>query len=547
MKMSRVLSIARDMENAGMRVFIIKNTVYDLLQHKETDCLQLVVSVGLAKVEEYCKQHGYKTEKIKDDVLTCSIEGTTTQIMTLKYMTCDEFLAKIVPTDWSANTLLMNTEEKIMDLHDGINAIRERKLVPVPGFDIKTAPFLSGLYLDTLMKVYSDGFTGEGDLNKDVFAYIQKHAQQLTAEQKTLAAEIFFIYCCHADTSGEMKKNFISIPSFYSGAVTQGSANTASQKPISEKGVEMLMKMDGNLFLVALAYLYNIRRDVVAANSDLLHSPEYEAVMAYAGKDLKNESLYDRAMDEYGFDTLDTVVKIQRLVSAMKGEAYTLPRFHHKSVFSEIDERYPWKTCDVNVELPKEDDFSKSFDSIAELLKEVPDFPEVKGGEKEPRKGSAPAPFSTDYVPPVRKWTEEPVQKAVDTNKEKPEEKPFANEHAEAPKPVLDIPKAQPKEEILSTPVKDKNAGEATVKDAKEEKEVFPSFEQMMSQSSTRDNKTSHTETYSVHTSQEMEDISSISSVPPVTPASHKHTDPGTAQSVTEKFRRIVLGQQNQE
>ena len=150
-------------------------------------------------------------------------------------------------------------------------------------------------------------------------------------------------------------------------------------------------------------------------------------------------------------------------------------------------------------------------------------------------------------MPPVRKWTEEPVQKAVDTNKEKPEEKPFAGEHTEAPKPVLDIPKAQPKEEAPSTPVKDKNAGEATVKDAKEEKEVFPSFEQMMSQSSTRDNKTSHTGTYSVLPSQEMEDVSSISSVPPVTPASHKHTDPGTAQSVTEKFRRIVLGQQNQE
>lgn len=558
MKFSQVLSLARDMEAHGMKVYIVKNTVYDLLQHKEAGSVQLVVSVGLNQVEAYCKEHGHAVGAKKDDVLTCTVNGTAVQIMTLKYMTCDDFLKKVLPTDFTANTLVMNTDEKIMDLYDAVSAIRKRNLVPVQGFKIKDAQFMPGLYLDIITKVYADGFSGDAKLMPDLFSYIRTNAGALSDEQKNIATDVFFAYCCGGGTA-ELQKNFLKIPAFY----RVGQLNGCSE--IAENGVKTLTEMNRDLFLSAIAYLYQVSKNTVSNNSDLLDSHGYAAIMEYAGKDLKNESLYDKATEAYGFSVVDQVVSVQKTIAAMKGEAYRVPRFHHKSVFAEMDERFSWTTFDIKTELPKEETFGTDFDDVASLLhtaemtssRQRTPMEQVSADTlfsqyvpPAPHQQNGPVKAEADNVAPTAAETPKPVEKPIDepaaptsqkteapraAQPEGVDDNPFQRvlNMMETPEPVLYPQKSVPTPEpAKKEPVKKQDSET----DAQGYKSIARVFEEVAASKPNFEEKISEEKPVAKAPAatvppEKMEDVSSVS------------THANAAQNVTQKFRRIVLGQ----
>lgn len=334
MEFRDIMVIVNQMYDAGIEAYVIKNTVFDIIEKKASSNVQLAVSTSIRKVADFFKAHNYTITEQKPDVLFGQIDGTSFGIATLRYITYEEFVKRILRTDFTVNTLLMNRNEQVKDLFGALNHIRSRTLVPVEGFDISKAGYSYGLFKDIATKLFVYDFWTENNAVLDaLFDYFRRFHSKPSAQQRKRICQMFCQYAQKVDEDSlktNLKvKNFLSITTLY--------VNNACDE-YNPDGIRGIISLPREWCMAIIAYLYDMQF------TEFEDSKLYKAIKRYTGDNLNDEQIYDTAIDEYGFEIIDAVIKTKQILGILSKTPFTVPSYHHESVFLEVEKRtdIPW-------------------------------------------------------------------------------------------------------------------------------------------------------------------------------------------------------------
>lgn len=450
MEFKKIIDIVNQMHEEGIDAYIIKNTVFDIIEQKNSSSVQLAVSTSIRKVAEFFKSHNYEIREQKTEMLYGYIDGTRFGIATLRYITYNEFVDKILKTDFTANTLIMNRNEQVKDLFGAFGHIKEKLLVPVEGFNIRDTNYNYVLYLDIMRKLFKFDFWAKdnGELAA-LFEYLTKYSNKLSENQKKNIDKQFCDYVLGANDevlkSNLKIKYFLHIPNLYL---------KLRCNEVNNEGLNLLMSLPREQFLSVISYLYSTKFDA------LDYSPVYKAITQYIGEDLNNEEIYDTAIDNWGYEVVDNVMKTKSVLCKLVNQDFKIPSYHHESVFSEVEKRTnsPWvdifedsfieKEFDDNdfdsVETISSDD--SSVDSIVSAYNDSSFFGDNDENEDNDEKVVETAESVSEKSAVSEKST------TLDENTEINDETENANAESESPKRVFEDVYSHPLKEAPSVP-----------------------------------------------------------------------------------------------
>lgn len=355
MNFKKIIDVVNQMHDEGIDAYIIKNTVFDILEQKSSSNVQLAVSTSIRKVADFFKAHNYEIRDQKSEILYGCIDGTNFGIATLRYITYDEFIEQVLKTDFTVNTLIMNRNEQVKDLFGALSDIKERVLVPVDGFNIRQEDYSFSLYIDIIKKLFKYDFWVRNNSEMTaLFEYLSNYSAKLTENQKRNVDKQFCNYVLKSSDEA-LKSNlkiryFLNIPTLYL---------KLRCDHINEDALAKLVTLPREQFLAIISFLYGNKFDAMK------YSSAYNAITEYLGQDLGNEEIYDTAIDEWGFEVIDHVMTAKIIVNKMVNTDFTIPSFHHESVFSEVEKRTSSPWVDIFEKSPLETEFKESDFSVS--------------------------------------------------------------------------------------------------------------------------------------------------------------------------------------
>lgn len=396
MTIEYMFGILSRMNEMGLQSYFWGNTVVDIMNDSDTRYVSIVTTVGPKKIEQFVAKEGYEG---KYDENTRTYKVKTKQgmvfVRTLKYETFNSFTENVLPVDFSCNTLIMNEDRQVMDVHKGLVDVKEKNLRVVAQKDILTQPFMYGKYQGVCKEVLVYGFKPiDQETAKIVCDYIGKFAKEINENQRKEICGYLINYINNEKSSMSFLRRFLTISHFYD---KQCELNG---KEIALNETNFVNQLDRNTLLIALAFLFQVTPEFLKDNETL------EVVNAYA-VNLFTEEEYDGLSDEYSYEILDIVIKIHNILKSLKKEKPDVVPFHHKPLFEEAkDNGFLWQSemsdarfefadagvsADKNVnkikESEKNDVFGQDFPTSDEIVEEV----DTAEYENEPKPDTFPS------------------------------------------------------------------------------------------------------------------------------------------------------------